>query len=264
LEPVTHTSGSPDVRIRWGPATTLRVVWAIVSALLVEMIVLALAVLPAAQFWLLFLDRDYPLRLMSIVVLAMGLVPSYLIFAFALIVLSALSMRLVGWRTPRDAELRIADLDWPLLDWGRYMASVHVVRLLAGAVFRATPLWTFYLRLNGATLGRGVYINSLKLNDHNLLEFGDAVLIGDDVHLSGHTVERGVLRTAGVRLGRGVNIGLGAVIGIGVEAGPGCQIGALSLVPKFTTLEAEGTYVGTPVRRLDRDGKKGPGPFLRS
>lgn len=249
---MTRMSGSSDARIRWGPATYLRVVWTIVSALFVEMIVLALAVLPAAQFWLLFLEREYPRRLVTIVVLTMALVPSYLIFAFTLIVLSALSTRMTGWRTPRDVELRLADLDWPLLDWARYMVSVHVVRLLAGAVFRATPLWTFYLRLNGATLGRGVYINSLKLNDHNLLEFGDAVVIGDDVHLSGHTVERGVLCTAAVRLGRGVNIGLGSVVGIGVEAGPGCQIGALSLVPKFTKLEAGATYVGTPVRRLER------------
>ncbi len=38
-------------------------------------------------------------------------------------------------------------LEWPLLYWVRYMVSVHVVRLFAGSVFRAMPLWTFYLRL---------------------------------------------------------------------------------------------------------------------
>jgi acetyltransferase-like isoleucine patch superfamily enzyme len=130
------------------------------------------------------------------------------------------------------------------------MVSVHVVRLFAGSLFRATPLWTFYLRLNGARLGRGVYVNSLAVNDHNLLEFGDRVVIGDGVHLSGHTVEHGVVKTAAVRFGDQVTIGLGTVVGIGVEAGDRCQVGALSFVPKFARLKADTTYVGTPVREL--------------
>ena len=146
--------------------------------------------------------------------------------------------------------MSIKALDRPLMNWVRYMVSVHIVRLFAGSVFRATPLWTFYIRLNGARLGRGVYINSLAVNDHNLLEFGDRVVIGDGVHLSGHTVEHGVVRTARVRLGDEVTIGLGTVVGIGVEAGARSQIGALSFVPKFARLEADTTYVGAPVRAL--------------
>jgi acetyltransferase-like isoleucine patch superfamily enzyme len=51
-------------------------------------------------------------------------------------------------------------------------------------------------------------------------------------------------------LGRGVTIGVGSVVGIGVEAGPGCRVGALSVVPKFTRLDAGATYVGAPVRKL--------------
>ena len=109
-----------------------------------------------------------------------------------------------------------------------------------------------YLRLNGATIGRGVYINSLSISDHNLLEFGDGVVIGENVHLSGHTVEGGIVKTARVKLGRGVTVGLGSIVGIGVQAGDGCQIGALSVVPKHTTLDARTTYAGVPVRKIDR------------
>jgi acetyltransferase-like isoleucine patch superfamily enzyme len=224
----------------------------LVSVLAVESIVFALSVLPAALFWLLFFERPYPNRLYAIIVLAIAFVPTYVLFAFFLMVLSALATLVTGWRTPRDAEMPIASLSWPLMNWARYMVSIHVVRLFAGAIFRATPLWTLYLRLNGAKLGKGVYVNSLKVNDHNLLEFDDYVVLGDDVHLSGHTVERGLVKTAPVRLGRGVTIGLGSVVGIGVVAGPGCQVGSLSLVPKFMKLDAGATYVGTPVRRLER------------
>ena len=96
-----------------------------------------------------------------------------------------------------------------------------------------------------------MFVNSLALMDHNLLEFGDRVVIGSDVHLSGHTVEAGVVRTARVRLGAGVTVGTGSVIGIGVQIGDGSQVGALSVVPKFKQLAGGAIFAGVPVRRLD-------------
>jgi acetyltransferase-like isoleucine patch superfamily enzyme len=226
------------------------VIWTLASIFAVECLVFGLAMLPAAAFWEAFSLIDYPFVVLRIVILSMAFVPAYGLFAFSLMVLSALSSRWLGWRTPVDVEMPIKALDRPLMNWVRYMVSVHIVRLFAGSVFRATPLWTFYIRLNGARLGRGVYINSLAVNDHNLLEFGNRVVIGDGVHLSGHTVEHGVIRTARVRLGDEVTIGLGTVVGIGVEAGERAQVGALSFVPKFSRLRAHTTYVGAPVRAL--------------
>lgn len=248
----TNDVSAPAVKIEWRSRVVARMAWTILTVLAVESLVFGLSVLPAALFWDVFFARDYPTRPIAIVVLSMAFIPTYLIFAFVLMVLSAVTTGVLGWRTPRDTEMRLADVDWRLCNWARYMASIHVVRLFAGAVFRATPLWALYLKLNGARLGRGVYVNSLAVNDHNLLEFDDHVVIGDGVHLSGHTVERGLVKTATVRLGRNVTIGLGSVVGIGVEAGPGCQVGALSLVPKYTKLEGNTTYVGTPVRKLER------------
>jgi len=136
--------------------------------------------------------------------------------------------------------------------WARYMVASHLVRLLAGAAFRGSPIWTAYLRQNGARIGRGVYVNTLFISDHNLIEIDDDVVIGSEVHISGHTVEAGVLKTAGVRLGRSVTIGLGTVVDIDVTIGAGCQVGAMSLVPKHTTLEPDAVYAGIPVRRIDR------------
>jgi hypothetical protein len=136
---------------------------------LVECLVFGFAMLPGALLWEMFALRTYPYVLVRFVVLGMASVPAYGLFAFSLMVLLALSTRWLGWRTPADAEMPIKALEWPLLCWVRYIVSVHVVRLFAGSVFCVTPLWTFYLRLNGARLGRGVYINSLAVNDHNLL-----------------------------------------------------------------------------------------------
>jgi carbonic anhydrase/acetyltransferase-like protein (isoleucine patch superfamily) len=80
------------------------------------------------------------------------------------------------------------------------------------------------------------------------------------VHLSGHTVERGVVTTGSVRVGAGATIGLGSVVDIGAEIGPGCVVGALSLVPKFATLSAGAVYAGIPVRRLPADAHASDAP----
>ncbi|MEX1127130.1 MAG: hypothetical protein WEB50_01055 [Vicinamibacterales bacterium] len=235
------------------PAQTGRVAWTIVSILVVESLVFGLSVLPAFYFWtwtLTWAIPDFPL--LRPVIVATTLVPAYLVFSIALVGLSALATRAFGWRTAPDAQWKLRDLEWPLMDWVRYMTSTHVVRVLVGTVFRASPLWTAYLRWNGARIGRGVHINSLSISDHNLLEFGDGVVIGESVHLSGHTVEGGIVRTGGVKLGRFVTVGLGSMVGINVEAGERCQIGALSVVLKGSTLDADSIYAGVPARKIDK------------
>lgn len=223
---------------------TGRVAWTVVTGFFVESLVLGLSVLPAAIFWTWHLEWNLSPAWLRIVVASMSFVPAYLIFAVALMALSALSTRLLGWRTPADVELRVRDLEWPLLDWVRYLVSTHVVRLFAGMILRSTPMWTWYHRWNGARIGRGVWINSISLMDHNLLEFGDRVVIGSDAHVSGHMVEGGVVKTGRIRLGDDVTVGVNAVVGIGVEVGEGAQIGALTIVPKGRRVEAGSVWRG--------------------
>lgn len=238
----------------WSPAAVARFFWTIFSIFVVESLAFGFAVLGPYGFWA--WHRTWPIESnwLRNLILAMAAIPAYLVFAVTFAALSALAMRALGWRPPARAEMRVADLDWPMLDWIRYTISLHLVRLFAGSFFRTTPLWVFYMRLNGATLGRRVWINSLDVTDHCLLDFGDDVVIGGGVHVSGHTVEGGIVKTAPVRLGPGVTVGVGANIEIGVEAGARCQIGALSAVPKFAKLEGDTTYVGIPARKLVRRG----------
>lgn len=230
--------------VRWRIGVTA------VSIAALQTIVCGLAVLPVLLVWTVLATWFAPDRIVTTILVAILLVPSYVGFALCLMVVSAVATRMTGLRTPPDAEMPIAEVEWPLMRWAHYMAAIHVVRVLAGTLFRGSPIWTAYLRLNGARIGRRVYVNTLAISDHNLLEFGDDVVIGDDVHLSGHTVEAGVVKTANVRLAHDVTIGVGAVVGIGVVVGHGCQVGALSLVPKHTTLEPGHIYVGIPVARV--------------
>jgi acetyltransferase-like isoleucine patch superfamily enzyme len=228
-----------------------RIGWTVVTIGLVLGVVCGLSVLPVLFIWSRLVTWTASSVAARLMVFSLAAVPSYVLFALSLMALSAISTRVTGWRTPANVEMRIADVDWPLMNWARCMAITHLVRYFAGTLFRGSPIWTAYLRLSGARLGRRVYVNSLSVSDYNLLEFGDDVVIGADAHVSGHTVEGGVVMTAAVRLGRNVTIGLGSVIDIDVEAGPDCQVGALSLVPKHTKLAAGAVYAGIPVRRIE-------------
>ena len=235
------------------PAQAGRVAWTVISLFIVETLVFGLAVMPAVSTWSWLITWVPDPVILRPALVAMTFVPAYLVFAFALVGLSALSTRVCGWRTKPDGMWKLRDLEWPLLDWVRYMVSTHIVRVLVGTFFRASPLWTLYMRWNGARMGRGVHINSLSISDHNMLEFGDGVVIGENVHLSGHTVEGGMVKTGPVRLGRFVTVGLGSMVGINVEAGEKCQIGAMSAVLKGTKLDANAVYVGVPVRKVERN-----------
>ena len=226
--------------------------WTAVTLLLVQGIVCGVALLPVVAILSSILTFAGSNRVMLVVLVSLALMPAYVLFALCLMMISPLALRLLGWRTPPDRSFRVADIDWLLLSWVRYGASIHLVRVVAGTLFRGTPLWTMHLRLAGAQLGRRVYVNSLAVSDYNLLECGDDVVIGGSAHIAGHTVEGGVVKTARVRLGDRVTIGIGCVIEIGVEIGPDAQIGAMSFVPKYARLPGGVTYVGVPAEPIQK------------
>ena len=229
-----------------------RIGWTVLSIFVVQAVVCGVAVLPVVVAWM-QLDAWLPARVaVRVTVFSLLIIPSYVVFALGLMVLSAVATRVTRVRTPADTEMRIAEIGWPLMRWVHYMVAIRVVRVLAGRLFCGSPIWTAYLRLNGARIGRRVFVNSPFISDHNLLEFGDDVIIGGEVHLSGHTVEGGVVKTARVRLGHDVTVGLGSIIDIGVAVGPHSQIGAMSFVPKHTKLPAGSVYAGVPVKRLEQ------------
>ena len=225
--------------------------WTVLSICVIQGLVCGGAVLPVVVAWM-RLDAWLPASVaVRATVFSLLTIPSYVAFALGLMVLSGVATRVTRVRTPADTKMRIAEISWPLMRWVQYMVAIRVVRVLAAPLFCGSPIWTAYLRLNGARIGRRVFVNTLFISDHNLLEFGDDVVIGGEVHLSGHTVEGGVVKTACVRLGHDVTVGLGSIIEIGVDAGPHSQIGAMSFVPKHTKLPAGSVYAGVPVKRLE-------------
>ena len=233
------------------PVVAWRIAWTVASLVTVQTLVCGVSAAPVVLIWYWLVSVTASAPIARLALFSVAIAPSYVLFALCVMIVSPLTMRLLRWQTPPDAEMRIADMDWALLRWVRYGASIHLVRVIAGTWLRGTPLWTSHLRLSGARLGKRVYVNSLSVSDYNLIECGDDVVIGGAVHLSGHTVEAGIVKTARVRLGNNVTIGLGSVIEIGVEIGSDSQVGALSFVPKYTKLKGGVVYAGTPAMPIE-------------
>ncbi len=223
----------------------------LVTLIVVEALVCAVSAAPVVAGWMAISALTPARGAARWAVVSLAIVPSYVAFALCLIAVSPLTIRLLRWHSPPDGEMPIAGLEWPLLRWVRYLAALHLPRIIGGTLFRGTPLWTAHLRLNGARMGRGVYVNSLSISDYNLIECGDNVVIGGGVQLSGHTVESGIVKTARIRLGNNVTIGVGSVVEIGAEIGDDAQVGALSFVPKHAVLPAGGVYAGAPATRIE-------------
>jgi len=232
-----------------GVARWTRIVVGVTTLIVVESLVLGLSIVPTLALVRFLLDVLLPLagRYGGVVLLGFIAVPAYLTFSIALIFLTATATRLFRWRST-EGHYPLAELPWPVIRWAQYNAASHVVRLLVGTALRATPLWTWFLRLNGARMGRDVHVNTLSIYDHNLLRFGDHVVVGSDVKLSSHVVEGGKLWIAPVVFGNEVTIGTNSIVQPGVVAEDGARVGTLSLVPKGMRLEAGKLYGGVPVQ----------------
>jgi acetyltransferase-like isoleucine patch superfamily enzyme len=229
----------------------LRTAWGVTSLFLVESVVFGLAALPGLLTWRAILNMPLPWRgkYIETALIGIAITPTYFVFCVALMFLTALACGVLGWRAPQG-RFPLKHNPWPVVKWARYNACTHVVRVFAGGLLRATPVWTWFLRLNGAKIGRGVHINSLAIYDHNLLEFGDGVVIGSDAKLSGHTIARSELLLAPVRLGHGVTIGTNSIVQPDVQIGDRTTIGVLSLVPAGSRLEPDRVYAGVPVQPI--------------
>ena len=101
----------------------------------------------------------------------------------------------------------------------------------------------------GARIGKWVMIGG-KILEPPLVEIGNYSQLGEDVLLTAHTVERGMVTLGKIRIGRHVTIGVKAVIFPGVEIGDNAIIAAGSVVTKNTAVPMNEVWGGIPARKL--------------
>ncbi len=232
--------------------------WSVTFLAVSQSILVGLAALPALAFWRFASTLNPPFlgAYAAPFMVAVSLVPSYFIFCLFLMYMSAGLNRILRWRT-EPGEYSIHEINRKLIRWGSYNASIQLVRIFAGEFMRTGPFWTWYLKANGAQIGKGVYVNSARLFDHNLIRIGDKAVVGGDAKLIAHLVERGVVKADPVVLERGAVLGVNSVIGPGVVVGRNSAVGAMSFVPKGTIIPDHEAWGGVPARCIKQYGREG-------
>ena len=225
----------------------------IAMLLVTQSLLFGLAVLPALVFWQFIREATRGIPFFEpfgwYAIVATSLIPAYVIFCIFLMFMSAGWNRLVGWRT-EEGEHAIYEYGWPVVKWACYNGSISVVRIFCGETMRVTPFWTMYLRANGAKIGKKVYVNTARLNDHNLLILEERAVVGGDAKLIAHLAEKGMIKAQTVILRKRAVVGVNTVIGPGVEIGEGSAVGAMSFVPKGTKIPPNQAWGGVPARPI--------------
>ena len=122
--------------------------------------------------------------------------------------------------------------------------SLAVANLLNG--LRGTPMLPFALRLLGARIGRGVFLNTADLTEF------DCVRIGDEAELNAwcgpqtHLFEDRVMKIGLVDIGARVTVGARSTILYDTTVGDGARLGPLTLVAKGERLPPATRWTGSP------------------
>ncbi len=155
----------------------------------------------------------------------------------------ALKWILVGRYRPRAAPM------WTPFVWlseavTNVYESLAVPNLLAH--LRGTPLLPWALRLFGARIGRGVYLDTTDLTEF------DCVRIGDEAELNGwcgpqtHLFEDRVMKIGYVEIGARASIGESSTVLYDTVVGDRVVLGPLTLVAKGERLPPDTRWEGSP------------------
>lgn len=134
--------------------------------------------------------------------------------------------------------------------WLTY-AGLHLwMVLLVLPCLRGNNWIKMYLRITGAKIGRGAFLNTKDFYDPYLLEIGDNVVIGGDATLTCHLFEGGRLHLGKIILGNATAVGAHAYLTPGTATGVNSKIGMNTFLQRNTTVRNGETHLSLPSMSL--------------
>lgn len=160
----------------------------------------------------------------------------------------ALKWIVIGRYRPRTAPM------WTLFVWlsegvTSLYESLAVPNFLD--LLRGTPMLSWALRVLGARIGRGVYLNTADLTEF------DCVSIGDEAELNAwsgpqtHLFEDRVMKIGRAEIGARVTVGVRGTVLYDAQVGEGTILGPLTLVAKGERLPVQTRWEGSPATPAD-------------
>ncbi|WP_324612618.1 Pls/PosA family non-ribosomal peptide synthetase, partial [Streptomyces scabiei] len=144
---------------------------------------------------------------------------------------------------------------WSGFVWRNELADTFVevlaVPWLAGAV-PGTPVLNVWLRGLGATIGRGVWVESYWLPETDLVTLGDGATVNRGCVLQTHLFHDRILRTDTVELREGATLGPGGIVLPGSVVGARTTLGPASLVMAAESVPDDTRWLGNPIEAWRR------------
>lgn len=135
--------------------------------------------------------------------------------------------------------------------WAMRTESVAVLYWgLAGKVMldhlRGTPFLPWFMRLLGAKLGRGIYMDTTDLTEFDCVAVGDHAALNALSCLQTHLYEDRVMKVGRIHVGDGVTIGAGTTVLYDTLVEDHARLGPLTLVMKGEQIPSGSEWVGAP------------------
>src|ERR1039457_7493527 len=111
---------------------------------------------------------------------------------------------------------------------------------------RGTPMLPWALRLLGAKIGKGVYLNTTDLTEFECVHIGDEAELNAWCGPQTHLFEDRVMKIGRVDIGPRVTVGARSTILYDAAVGEGACLGPLTLVAKGETLPPGTRWEGSP------------------
>ncbi len=156
----------------------------------------------------------------------------------ALVPLTTMAVALLIMRAGGRSKDQECDLWGP--EYFRWLFVRQLLRSLEGSlgVLRGTAILNAFYRLGGATIGKGVQLDTVTLHDLEYIHIGDHTIIGRDVNFQPTRIHAGRLAKQPIHVGRHCFIGPNSSLLGGANIPDGTNIRPLSAVNSFVPVSA--------------------------
>jgi non-ribosomal peptide synthetase-like protein len=142
--------------------------------------------------------------------------------------------------------------------WGlryyRFWVVQTLVRTAPVVLFKGSPLYSLYLKLLGAHLGRNTVIECRSVPVcTDLITIGDSSILRKDSIVLGYRAQSGYIHTGPVTIGRGAFVGEASVLDIDTAIGDEAQLGHSSSLQSGQRIPAGARWHGSPAAPTTAD-----------
>jgi len=238
--PARETISTPDPALTFHPAPWRRLARGTIEAF---RIVLPMAFLIAAGYVIVYRVMDFAEDGNWKAFIAASFVSSAIYSLSSFLIVLALKWIFIGRYKARKAPM------WTVFVWLSEAVTVAYESLAVPSFLnhlRGTPFLPWAMRLMGASVGRGVWMNTTDLTEFDCVQIGSYAELNAHCGPQTHLFEDRVMRIGDVKIGEGATLGARTTVLYDAIVGDFCRLGPLTLVAKGEHLPNQTSWEGTP------------------